>query len=153
MITGLFETHINVTHLETSMQFYGEVLELELGRFEQARRVAFYWLGNREAMLGLWEKPKDQLQRQHFAFKSSLEAILESESYFEKRCLKARNFLDEGVKPMVFAWMPAIAIYFQDPDGHSLEFIAMLEGEAKPDLGVHFFDDWQALSQESKKGD
>lgn len=153
MITGLFETHINVTNLEASMQFYGEVLELELGRFEQSRRVAFYWLGNREAMLGLWEKPKDQVQLQHFAFKSTLEAILASDSYFDKRRLKARNFLDEGAKPRVFAWMPAIAIYFQDPDGHSLEFIAMLEGEAKPDLGVLFFDDWQVLSQEAKRGD
>src|SRR6266487_4610199 len=45
MIKGLFETHINVTSLERSMKFYGEVLGLELGRYEEGRMVAFYWLG------------------------------------------------------------------------------------------------------------
>ena len=38
--------------------------------------------------------------------------------------------------------MPAIAIYFNDPDGNALEFIAMLEGEAKPDLGVISYEEW-----------
>lgn len=43
---------------------------------------------------------------------------------------------------MVFAWMPAIAIYFDDPDGHCLEFIAILDEEAKPELGVVSFEEW-----------
>jgi hypothetical protein len=35
------------------MHFYEQVLGLELGRFEENRRVAFYWIGKRgEAMLG-----------------------------------------------------------------------------------------------------
>ncbi len=46
-ITGLFETHLQVRNLERSMEFYGEVLGLELGMKEQARRVAFYWMGGR----------------------------------------------------------------------------------------------------------
>jgi hypothetical protein len=50
---------------------------------------------------------------------------------------------DDGIKrPMVFGWMPAIAIYFHDPDGHSLEFIAMLP---QPALGVGTWDEWQRL--------
>ena len=44
---------------------------------------------------------------------------------------------------MVFAWMPALAIYFDDPDGHSLEFIAMLPGTPRPELGVQSWDAWQ----------
>ena len=65
MITGLFETHINVENLEHSMQFYEEVLGLELGRKEEDRQVAFYWLGGHgEAMLGLWEKPVEQVVQQ-----------------------------------------------------------------------------------------
>jgi lactoylglutathione lyase len=43
---------------------------------------------------------------------------------------------------MVFAWMPAVAIYFNDPDGHSLEFIAILPGKPRPELGVISFDEW-----------
>ena len=151
MIEGLFETHINVTNLETSMQFYGETLGLELGRHEKDRRVAFYWLGKRgEAMLGLWEKPAGEVQRQHFAFRSSLEAILKAERFLKEKGLEPKNFLRDGTEhPMVFAWMPAIAIYFSDPDGHSLEFIAMLDGKPYPDLGVMTLEDWYTLQ---KKG-
>ena len=59
------------------------------------------------------------------------------------------NFLkDETEKPMVFAWMPAIAIYFNDPDGNVLEFIAVLEGGAKPELGVISYEEW--LKAENK---
>ncbi len=43
---------------------------------------------------------------------------------------------------MVFAWMPAIAIYFNDPDGHQLEFIAILAGKGQPALGVISYDEW-----------
>ena len=45
---------------------------------------------------------------------------------------------------MVFSWMPAIAIYFLDPDGNELEFIAILEGEAKPKLGVMDYEEWHS---------
>ena len=43
---------------------------------------------------------------------------------------------------MVFAWMPAVAIYFDDPDGHILEFIAILNGEGKPEPGVISYEEW-----------
>jgi len=33
---------------------------------------------------------------------------------------------------MVFAWVPALALYFDDSDGNQLEFIHILEGESKP---------------------
>ena len=44
-ITGLFETHLQVVNLELSMEFYERILGLELIMKEQARRVAFYWVG------------------------------------------------------------------------------------------------------------
>lgn len=57
------------------------------------------------------------------------------------------NFLKNGsFEPMVFSWMHAIAIYFKDPDGHSLEFIAVPEGEPRPALGVVSYDQWLLLS-------
>jgi lactoylglutathione lyase len=32
--------------------------------------------------------------------------------------------------------MPAAAVYFRDPDGHELEYLAMLEETPRPDLGI-----------------
>ena len=149
MIIGLFETHINVRNLERSMDFYGSLLSLPLASLEQHRRVAFYWMGGRgESMLGLWEKPEQEVQRQHFAFRSTVEDVLNgSVDYLRKRGLPSHNFLEVGTeRPMVFAWMPAIAIYFNDPDDHSLEFIAMLPGEPRPELGVVSWEVWKAVS-------
>ena len=145
MINGLFETHINVLSLKRAMDFYENVLGLELGIYEEGRRVAFYWIGKRgEAMIGLWEKPKEEIQIQHYAFRSTLDDILNhSEKYLQKRNLDYYNFLRDNTKrPMVFAWMPAIAIYFNDPDGHILEFIAMIDGKPQPELGIVSYEDW-----------
>ena len=111
MINGLFETHINVTDLERSMAFYGEVLGLELGLLQEERRIAFYWLGGRgEAMLGLWERP-ELVQRQHFAFRSTVDDIRERVVPFLKgKGLAVHNFLeDDTERPLVIGWMPAIA--------------------------------------------
>ena len=148
MINGLFETHLNVVNLERSMHFYEQVLGLERGRFEAGRRAAFYWLGGwGEAMLGLWEKPAAEVLPQHFAFRSTVEDVLHhSVAYLQARHLPMHNFLEDGTeRPMVFGWMPALAIYFDDPDGHSLEFIAMLPGKPRPEVGVISWEEWQAL--------
>jgi len=148
MIIGLFETHINVTDLDRACRFYGETLGLELGLLDQERRVAFYWVGPRgEAMLGLWEKPAVQIQPQHFAFRASIDDVLtRAIPYLKERDLPSHNFLDDGTeRPMVFGWMPALAIYFDDPDGHSLEFIAMLPDDPRPEVNVVSWDEWQRL--------
>jgi catechol 2,3-dioxygenase-like lactoylglutathione lyase family enzyme len=148
MIAGLFETHLNVHDLERSMRFYAETLGLELGHLDPARRVALFWVGGRgEAMLGLWEKPAEQVQPQHLAFRCSVEGVLDrSVSFLRERGLEPRNFLNDGTeRPMVFGWMPALAIYFRDPDGHLLEFLAMLPDEPRPEAGVVSWDEWQRL--------
>ena len=149
MIEGLFETHINVTDLERSIAFYRNVLGLELGRREKDRRVAFLWMGRRgESMLGLWEKPAAEVFSQHFAFRSTVNDVLaRSVAWLEERGLECHNFLNDGTKrPMVFGWMPAVAIYFEDPDGHLLELIAMLPGAPRPEVGVVSWDEWQQLT-------
>ena len=148
MIKGLYETHLFVENLEQSIDFYSNVLGLEQCYFEVERRTAFFWIGKpKEAMLGLWEKPKEEIQKRHFAFRCDTDDILNKSVFFLKeRNLKPYNFLKDGTeRPMVFAWMPAIAIYFNDPDGHYLEFISILDGKARPELGVISYDDWQKL--------
>ncbi|HEY3245380.1 MAG TPA: VOC family protein [Phycisphaerae bacterium] len=152
MIQGLFETHINVSNLERSIAFYGDVLGLELGRREEERRVAFLWIGRwGEAMLGLWQKPREQVVPQHFAFRATIDDVLnKSAVWLKARGLPCRNFLEDGPeRPMVFAWMPALSIYFRDPDGHSLELIAMLPDEPRPELGVVSWDEWQRTAPKS----
>ena len=145
MIQGLYETHLNVENLERSIDFYKNVLGLDFCHQEEKRRIAFFWIGKpKEYMLGLWEKPKVEVEKRHFAFRCDAEDVLhKSVGWLKERNLKPYNFLkDEIERPMVFAWMPAIAIYFDDPDGNVLEFIAVLPGTARPELGVISYEEW-----------
>lgn len=147
MIKGLFETHLYVEDLEKSIDFYKNVLGLEQCGYEAERNIAFFWIGKpKEAMLGLWEKPKAEIDIRHFAFRSDLDDVLnKSVDFLKSKNLKPYNFLkDNSDQPMVFAWMPALAIYFNDPDGHVLEFIAILQGAARPELGVISYEHWLA---------
>lgn len=144
MIKGLYETHVQVSDLENAIKFYTEILGLEFSHKEENRRIAFLWIGkNKESMLGLWEQ-KENLQTRHFAFTADKEDILNySVEFLRTKNLKPYNFLKDGIeKPMVFAWMPALAIYFNDPDGNQLEFISVLEGDGKPELGVLSYEEW-----------
>jgi len=147
MIKGLFETHLYVENLERSIDFYKNIPGLEQCYYEEGRRAAFFWIGKpKQAMLGLWEKPKEKIDIRHFAFECDVDFILnESVNLLKSHNLKPYNFLKDGTEqPMVFAWMPALAIYFNDPDGHALEFIAVLEGKTRPESEalVISYDEW-----------
>jgi len=153
-ITKLFETHLKVKNLERSMQFYGEVLGLELALKEDTRRTAFYWLGERRnTMLGIWENPPwssaepsgNPIVVQHIAFETAFDDLSGAIGNLKERGILLRNFFDEVTdEPSVFGWIPAASIYFNDPDGHLLEFIAKLSGEAKPEIGVVSLGEWNA---------
>lgn len=153
MIRGLYETHLFVENLEVSIDFYKNVLGLVQCHFEAERRAAFFWIGKpKDAMLGLWEKPTSEIDRRHFAFRCDKEYILnEATEFLKEQGLSPYNFLNDGTdQPMVFAWMPAIAIYFDDPDGHYLEFIAILDGEGKPENGIISYERWLELEKNGK---
>ena len=143
-IAGLYETHIQVRNLEESVNFYTKVLGLRMAHRDPNRPIVFLWVGTgKEYMLGLWQEEAN-FQPRHFAFRASKEDILNyAIDYLKERDLQPYNFLKDGLeKPMVFAWMPALAIYFNDPDGNQLEFIALLEGEGRSELGVMSYEDW-----------
>jgi lactoylglutathione lyase len=156
-ITGLFETHLQVRNLECSMEFYAKVLGLELGLKEESRRVAIYWIGGRtKSALGLWEKPPwvyettagDQIVTQHFAFEIDLADLGRVVTSMKQRGIELRNFFGETTDvPSVFGWVPAASIYFNDPDGHLLEFVAKLPGKVKAEIGVVSLDEWNRLNQ------
>lgn len=150
MIKGLYETHLEVSNLEAAIEFYRDKLELEFALLEKDRRIAFFWIGQtKEYMLGLWEKKEDVAKR-HFAFRCDIDDILlRSSGWLKERGLQPYNFLKDGKgEPMVFAWMPALAIYFNDPDGNVLEFIAVLPGSSKPELGVISYEEWLARKKD-----
>ena len=150
MIKGLFETHLYVSDLAKSIHFYANTLRLEQCYREEERKAAFFWIGKpKQAMLGLWEKPKKDIDIRHFAFECDPKWILnDSVSFLNSKGLTCRNFLKDDIeRPMVFAWMPAISIYFDDPDGRSLEFIGLLPGKARPNLESKMisYEDWTKL--------
>ncbi|MEP6699674.1 MAG: VOC family protein [Bacteroidota bacterium] len=152
MIKGLYETHLFVENLQRSIDFYKNILELEFCHFEEKRKIAFFWIGKpKEYLLGLWEKPKEEMEIRHFAFRCDAGDILnKSVPYLKERNIRPYNFLKDGTeRPMVFAWMPAIAIYFNDPDGNVLEFIAVLEGKARPELAVISYEDWEKIEKQA----
>ncbi len=158
-ITGLFETHLRVASLELSMEFYERVLGLELAMREQVRRVAFYWVGGYgKTVLGLWEKPPwvseksagNQTISQHFAFEINVADLANAVASVKQRGIRLRNFFEEITEiPSVFGWFPAASIYFNDPDGHLLEFIAKLPEKAKPEIGIVPLDEWNRLRESS----
>lgn len=153
MIKGLFETHLFVENLERSIEFYGNTLELKQCRHNNDRRTAFFWIGkDKQSMLGLWEKPKEQIDNRHFAFECEPDWILnESVPYLQSRNIKCWNFLENQIEiPMVFVWIPAISIYFNDPDGHELEFIGMLPGESKSneERRVVTYEEWLQIKDQ-----
>jgi lactoylglutathione lyase len=153
-ITKLFETHLKVKNLERSMEFYGNLLGLELAHTELARRAAFYWLGERRnTMLGIWENPPwagaelpgNPISIQHIAFETEIGDLGGAIGNLKERGILLRSFFDEVTdQPSVFGWIPAASIYFSDPDGHLLEFIAKLPGGAKPEIGIVSLDEWNS---------
>jgi catechol-2,3-dioxygenase len=150
VIKGLYETHLAVENLQRSVAFYKYTLGLTQCSYDDGRKICFFWVGEpQQYMLGLWETPKVDIRPQHFAFRCDKDFILnESVSWLKKRGLQPYNFLKDGTEqPMVFAWMPALAIYFKDPDGHILEFIAILEGNPIPEGGILSYEEWEKVSK------
>ena len=153
MIKGLYETHLFVENLERSIDFYKNTLELKQCRFDDQRRIAFFWIGeDKKFMLGLWEKPKAEIDIRHFAFECEPDWIQnEAVNFLRSRNISYWNFLNDGTQgPMVFVWMPAISIYFNDPDGHELEFIGILDGpsRAENEKRVVSYNDWLNIKNE-----
>jgi lactoylglutathione lyase len=138
-VRGLFETHLTVADLPRSVAFYRDVVGLPVALEVPERGAAFHWIGRPgQAMLGLWSIGSAPMGMQlHIAFDMSLEDVLAAPTRLAAQGIEALSFFAEPAdEPSVIGWMPAAAVYFRDPDGHLLEYLAMLEGPARPDLGI-----------------
>jgi lactoylglutathione lyase len=143
---SLFETHLAVADLDTSVAFYRDVVGLKLAHITPARQAAFFWVGSAgHAMLGLWSAgPAPQKTTMHIAFGATLEDVVAAPRALRSLGVTPLNFdLQPTDAPVVLAWMPAASVYFHDPDGHLLEYIAMLSDSPRPSGGVVPWHDWQ----------
>jgi lactoylglutathione lyase len=144
----LFEAHLTVTDLNEAIKFYCDVVGLRLAHVPDTRHAAFFWIGSPgNAMLGLWVGgPSPQKIESHIAFRVGLEDVLAA----------PRELRSDGITPLgfdgrptdapdVLAWMPAAAVYFRDPAGHLLEYIAMLPHQPRADCGVLPWRMWELM--------
>lgn len=159
---GFFETHLDVSDLERSLGFYGGVLGLEVALRREvvdasradahsrgARRFALLWVGGPgQAMLGLWERARERIVPQHFAFEVGLRDLPDLVARLEQRGVEFRDFFQQRTTvPTVFGFIPAASIYFDDPDGHVLELLARLEAPPRPDVGVLSWAEWTRIAE------
>jgi ribosomal protein S18 acetylase RimI-like enzyme len=142
---GLFETHLTVSDLDRSIAFYRDVVGLPVAFELPERGAAFFWIGGPgEAMLGLWSlgsAPMGLLL--HIALSASFEDVVGACDALRAVGVTPLSFSGmETAEPSVIGWMPAAAVFFRDPDGHLIEYLAMLDEPARPELGIVSLSQW-----------
>jgi lactoylglutathione lyase len=153
-ITRLFEAHIIVRDLQRSIVFYRDVLGLQLGIEQPERPAAFFWVGGPgKSMLGIFTLGSwpTQMMQHHLSFQVKLEDLLAVPQKLQSvgispKGRRTRNHPtgEPTDEPIVFAWMPAASIFFDDPDGNLLEYITMLPDSPRPELGIVQWSEWNA---------
>jgi lactoylglutathione lyase len=124
-IRGVYEVAIRVKDLAKAEPFYREVLDLEVGIRDEKRNWLFLRAGGDAGMIVLQED-KGEWPLQHFAF-----TIDEADIERAAAMLRERGVEVEG--PVFHEWMSATSLYFEDPDGHALELLALVNGGRSTD--------------------
>jgi lactoylglutathione lyase len=151
----LYETHLPVRNTEAALKFYVAVVGLQFAYRDPKRDIVFLWIGSdKGSMLGLWGPNTTygtDFRKCHLAMAMSLPELLAAGPALVARGIECRNFMDEpSTEPSVIGWMPSAQLYFKDPDGHSLEFIALLDDEPDPNfLGT--FSGWRNKSRSGEQ--
>ncbi len=144
---ALFETHLDVRDLERSVAFYRDVVGLEFAYALEERRVAFLWVGGRgRSMFGLWSgSSSPNATRLHVAFALGLDAVLAAPAALRASGVEPLDFHGRPTaEPSVIGWMPAASVFFHDPDGHLLEYLALLPDEPRPEASAVPYAEWLA---------
>jgi len=145
-VRALFESHLTVSDLPRSLAFYRDVVGLPVALEVPERGAAFLWIGEAgRSLLGLWSLGSAPLgMTLHIAFDTALDDVLEAPSRLRAHAVIPLSFFGaETDEPSVIAWMPAASVFFRDPDGHLLEYLAMLDTEPRPELGIIPWSEWQ----------
>ena len=116
-IKGLYEVAIRVKDLARAEAFYKDVLGLKEGLRDERRNWLFLYAGGDAGMVVLQED-KGEWPTQHFAFTVNEPDIRQA----------AEMLKEQGVsvsEPVYHQWMNSVSVYFDDPDGHALELLAL----------------------------
>ena len=116
-IKGLYEIAIRVKDLARAENFYTEVLGLREGLRDDRRNWLFLYAGGDAGMVVLQED-KGEWPTQHFAFTVREAEISEAAATLKKKGVTVSE-------PVHHEWMKSVSVYFDDPDGHALELIAL----------------------------
>jgi lactoylglutathione lyase len=149
----LFEAHLTVTDLDEAIRFYRDVLGLKLAHVASTRQAAFFWIGScGNAMLGLWVAGPSPLKIvSHVAFRVGLADVLAAPRALRSAGITPLGFDGQPTNvPDVLAWMPAAAVYFRDPSGHLLEYVAMLSDKPCSECGVLPWRMWELMQDAAR---
>ena len=149
-VSGLFETHLTVSDLDRSIAFYRDLVGLQLGLHDRDLGAAFFWIGAPgRSMLGLWAAGAAPIALSlHVAFAASLDDVLDAPTRLRRLGATPLSFhAEETSEPSVIGWMPAAAVYVRDPDGHLLEFLAMLDEAPDPGRRILSWSEWSATDR------
>jgi catechol-2,3-dioxygenase len=113
-IRGVYEVAIRVKDLAKAEPFYLEVI---VGIRDEKRNWLFLKAGGDAGMVVLQED-KGEWPLQHFAF-----TIDDADIERAAAILRERGVEVEG--PVFHEWMHSKSLYFEDPDGHALELLAV----------------------------
>ena len=143
----LYETHLPVAETGAAQAFYTDVVGLQLAHRDLTRDVVFLWAGDhRRSMLGLWGPNTSygrDFHESHLAFAVSLTELLGAGQRLRSHGVTCEDFHGRQTdEPSVVGWMPSAQLYFRDRDGHSVEFIALLDDV--PDASfIGSLSDWR----------
>ncbi|CAM3465306.1 MULTISPECIES: VOC family protein [Brevibacillus] len=149
MIRGLYEAHLPVKNLEVSIEFY---TRLGLKFAWRDDDTAFFWIEEGKSWIGLWEGEEYQTSYhpslRHIAFQVTYDDLKQSLKWLESIQVKAvpfgrRSTIDPFIRPN----QGNASVYFDDPDGNSLELMCYIE---VPDHLKHItdklsFHEWEEL--------
>jgi lactoylglutathione lyase len=154
---GLYEVHLPVTDLDRAIAFYGGKLGFEVGfaRSDGSNALLLYTEAGQRWMLGLFRVDTVVHRTQeeyHISFRVAEEHVDSMVPWLRERGIQAEHpprspIQGPMTEPIVHGWMPAAAVFFRDPDGHLLEFIAELTDSPRPDFSLKPLSEWRALGR------
>ncbi|WP_102691902.1 VOC family protein [Rummeliibacillus pycnus] len=152
MIKGIYESHLPVKDLQTSIKFY---VKLGLKLAWKNEKTAFFWVEEGRSWLGLWEGQEYQTlyhpSLRHIAFEVSYQDLKNSLTWLKSIQIEAvREGGRDSVVPFIRPYQGNASVYFKDPDGNSLELMCFVE---VPDHLKHIsnkltFGEWEELKNE-----
>ncbi|MBD1381866.1 VOC family protein [Metabacillus arenae] len=152
MIKGLYEAHLPVSDMEVSIEFYKK---LGLTLAHNGEQVSFMWIEKGKSWIGLWESGEVNLPYhpsiRHIAFLVDLENISSAREWLLSKNIDVREAFgfEPERQPLVLDNNPHAhaAIYFNDPDGNSIELIAPLRLDVNEPFKKMELNEWLRLKK------